>query len=1380
MKYVLLNEFPGESFGIETSKKEYGKNEDVWTTIHAPSDSDVELSFNYDGYRQYIKIPKEKGYPLDFLLPIPNNIKQGIYVIRAAVYYAGLIMKTDTYFEINEDTIRILGPEREEPVSAEIGSQEEYEPAILPPEKNTEDITDNRSIKVALDYGTASEYDEDNDGIESKDGIIDLTAKSTKFSWEANEDKLCSQWAVESLDTTSVSKVCYGSQQCCDFISLKPSKQRWNDDLYLNYGSLGATKNNLVSVRVIHVDYDVGLENPYSNIVYSDVAKISANFEEVEDKKSNLKNQPIVVDEEVKWSKEVEVENAAEKKIDIDLLVDIPATARGIRVIEGESGEIVANYLSGNDLVIRDSLDSNENKEYVIEFETAPPRKEEKQPLESGTEWKKEVVITSDSEYEGDYEYKNVLSYSDIKESEKENIRLYWDTDSGKVDVTDAAEFNVSYYDTNNNGLMDRISWITPHLSTQEFEIVITLTATASPFEEDISIILTEPRGGIHMNENPLGFRFSVTYNDSYTNVVCNLSVDSAVIKRNIPTVTSQSSVWTNLSEGLHSWYVECGGDDSVSSTTEEFIVDITPPAIELLNDDPDLSLVDSIDLKFRAADNIADDLDCSLLINGELNKTDIAVSSGIEATVNVNALENGTYNWAVRCQDEAGNLNTSLTGNFYIDTKKNFSIRLDKEDYSLGEGGVYIITAPHQAEVTMVITTPKETTITRSYSGDFPVIDQIDFLEYPGTYELKGFLNYGGAIKTDAVYLNAKNTLSAEIKVDKHKVKSGTPIQFKGTASGGIGDLSYEWDLGDGSTSTEKTFSHSYSEIDTYRADLYVTDSKGNSIRTSRNIYVEQDYEVKVYVRDAETGEAVENAKVYLEGEEQKTDSSGLVSYTVFKDEYSLLVRHDDYLSFFNTTLITGATELMVELSKLTGNLTAEDLNLTIPEEPEEKESEITEIAEEPVEEPEREFASSLDLNIDQLIAQAEQAVYAYNDLDSQGKEFFTILDMQRKLEKAEKSLRRYKADLFNLESKARADKEEEIAERKKEINENVNDIYENTVVSVDVRSHDEYISYPNEEIIRQLSIDYLDAKNISMSEKQIEQFIKNNMKIQKQLSMETVVKTGEIQFLSGKKQDVTLVAHLTGNDTSEHPIVVSIPKSIAEDIGQMEIINDHEIVNSDPMIEFRLEETDKIVYYINAAMDTEKTKEIQAVLMSSPSEVKVRNAGLSIIGYAIFSRITGIENPLIIFEILAIVILLAVYLEYQFDLKDKIKGKLLCANKELRQVTDLMNDIKVCLENNEIDNASVVYSDLMKEYRKLSPKAKASIHKKIIDIYSQIAFYKLNEKINMAFALVKEKELGKAKANYSEIKEIYKGLPEDYKLQVTARCRLLFEKLA
>ncbi|MBI2649719.1 hypothetical protein HYX04_00220, partial [Candidatus Woesearchaeota archaeon] len=139
-------------------------------------------------------------------------------------------------------------------------------------------IVPERSIAINLEHKQGTSYDINDDGYEPTTGVIDLTVENSQFSWDANDSNLCTRWDVYSAEDGESTTVCYGSEKCCAFVGLGPSKDRWNEVFYSTYGLYGATLNNVVSAQVIYVDYGVRNEKPYVEIYYSPWQNLSASY----------------------------------------------------------------------------------------------------------------------------------------------------------------------------------------------------------------------------------------------------------------------------------------------------------------------------------------------------------------------------------------------------------------------------------------------------------------------------------------------------------------------------------------------------------------------------------------------------------------------------------------------------------------------------------------------------------------------------------------------------------------------------------------------------------------------------------------------------------------------------------------------------------------------------------------------------------------------------------------------------------------------------------------------------------------------------------------------------------------------------------------------
>jgi citrate synthase len=99
--------------------------------------------------------------------------------------------------------------------------------------------------------------------------------------------------------------------------------------------------------------------------------------------------------------------------------------------------------------------------------------------------WKKKVKISSDEHVED-----ALTVYSDIVETEIENIKIYWKQEDTYL------EFKA--FDKNQNGLIERISWIVTHLSEQDFEIIVDITGQEDASATNITISeINNTAGGI-------------------------------------------------------------------------------------------------------------------------------------------------------------------------------------------------------------------------------------------------------------------------------------------------------------------------------------------------------------------------------------------------------------------------------------------------------------------------------------------------------------------------------------------------------------------------------------------------------------------------------------------------------------------------------------------------------------------------------------------------------------------------------------------------------------------------------------------------------------------------------------------------------------------
>jgi len=105
--------------------------------------------------------------------------------------------------------------------------------------------------------------------------------------------------------------------------------------------------------------------------------------------------------------------------------------------------------------------------------------------------------------------------------------------------------------------------------------------------------------------------------------------------------------------------------------------------------------------------------------------------------------------------------------------------------------------------------------------------------------------------IKGRMQYLERTSSMSLiEVSLEQFKLevrfsasmstaKEGERVRFDADVAGGIAPYSFEWDFGDGDTSTEDRPRHAYRSPGTYTATLTVTDDRGNTDTEERKEYI-------------------------------------------------------------------------------------------------------------------------------------------------------------------------------------------------------------------------------------------------------------------------------------------------------------------------------------------------------------------------------------------------------------------------------------------------------------------------------------------------------------------------------------------------------------
>ncbi len=208
--------------------------------------------------------------------------------------------------------------------------------------------------------------------------------------------------------------------------------------------------------------------------------------------------------------------------------------------------------------------------------------------------WKKKVKVFSQKHFNN-----SLTVYADVEETSGESISVFW------VEENKYIEFQS--YDNNNNGLIDRISWIVPHLSEQNFEIIVNITInqtgneTANTTLSDKSITINPisfPSGTI--NYSLISFYFEV-HSENISSLECNFSLSNStsnIVSKDLSLNNNTLDYSLNLSNGAYNWDLICYDlNSSISnSTSGNFYIMVSyPPTIYLSASNNSINEGDSV-----------------------------------------------------------------------------------------------------------------------------------------------------------------------------------------------------------------------------------------------------------------------------------------------------------------------------------------------------------------------------------------------------------------------------------------------------------------------------------------------------------------------------------------------------------------------------------------------------------------------------------------------------------------------------------------------------------------------------------------------------------------------------------------------------------------
>ncbi|MGV8151842.1 MAG: hypothetical protein ACP5OG_02080 [Candidatus Nanoarchaeia archaeon] len=227
--------------------------------------------------------------------------------------------------------------------------------------------------------------------------------------------------------------------------------------------------------------------------------------------------------------------------------ISIDSIIENSSLLKNNSDEITSikpeNNSNANQEFICLAYNSEGERKIETSIENCNKIKNNETIINSTEAWIKEVIISSQEHFND-----SLTFYTNIPELKEKLVKLYWINENKEITID--KDFELNYYDTDNNGLYDRISWSVPHLSEQIFKIIIDFEYSVS---SDLEINIISPKNNTKI-ANPINFKFNISYL-SIENLSCNLNINNQTYAIN-PLLTNSDNL--ELVNGNYTWALGC------------------------------------------------------------------------------------------------------------------------------------------------------------------------------------------------------------------------------------------------------------------------------------------------------------------------------------------------------------------------------------------------------------------------------------------------------------------------------------------------------------------------------------------------------------------------------------------------------------------------------------------------------------------------------------------------------------------------------------------------------------------------------------------------------------------------------------------------------
>lgn len=418
-------------------------------------------------------------------------------------------------------------------------------------------------------------------------------------------------------------------------------------------------------------------------------------------------------------------------------------------------------------------------------------------------------------------------------------------------------------------------------------------------------------------------------------------------------------------------------------------------------------------------------------------------------------------------------------------------------------------------------------------------------------------------------------------------------------------------------------------------------------------------------------------------------------------------------------------------------------------------------------------------DKSTEDIVNQINEVIASIDSMQSKEKDIALALDLRKELEKAIITIQRGNRDLHSL--KWRRLNESGLEEEKKNIQERMDNVRNTTPKSIRVVESSEFVKYPDNNDLEGLILVLLNQSNTKYSKRELKALVEANRKLQAMLTATTKAAIVEMEYLAGNRETITVVQkslRISGN-LSQGKFYEVIPKDVAKDISEIEMLFEYEVISSDPVFSIDTQKFTSYSYYVRKRASLKDIEGIRSLLVGKELKAK-RSSAIS--GFAVLdslaASLTDEADIRLLVEITIIVILAAIYLMYSFGGFERLRH--ITESKNLKEIKALIEEADSLAKNNDYDGSSAKYRDITQRIGHFSDKEKTAVKGLVTELGNRINMVFINSLVNEANCCIDAKDKKKAFANYSKVQSLYKIVPKSYKAEVLKKCIELHTRLA